>query len=47
MPYPDFGGVALEAQQLPDAANRPEFGSVRIDADHPYRSTTRYVFTLA
>ena len=25
----------------------PEFGSVRIDPAHPFRSTTRYVFTLA
>ena len=47
VPYPDFGGVALEAQQVPDTANRTEFGSVRIDAEHPFRSTTRYVFTLA
>lgn len=45
-PYPAFGGVALEAQQVPNAANRPEFGSIRIDADHPFRSTTRYLFTL-
>lgn len=44
-PYPDRGGVALEAQGLPNAANRPDFPSTRIDAEHPFGSTTRWTFT--
>lgn len=45
-PYPDRGGVALEAQMLPNAANRPDFGRVRIDPEHPSRSTTRWRVTV-
>lgn len=44
-PYPDRGGVALEAQGFPNAANRPDFPSTRIDAEHPFGSTTRWTFT--
>ena len=35
VPYPNRGGVALEAQGFPNAANRPDYPSTRIDADHP------------
>lgn len=41
-PYPDRGGVALEAQGYPNAANRSDFPAVRIDQDHPFSSTTRW-----
>lgn len=46
LPYADRGGVALEAQMLPNTANRPDFGSVGIDSDHPFRSTTRWRVTF-
>ena len=42
VPYPNRGGVALEAQGFPNAANRPDYPSTRIDADHPFVATTRW-----
>lgn len=44
-PYPDRGGVALEAQGFPNAANRPDFPSTRIEPGLPFTSTTRWTFT--
>lgn len=35
-------GVALEPQKFPDTPNQPAFGSVRVDADHPYRHVMIY-----
>jgi len=35
-----FHGVCLEAQQFPDAPNRPEFPSIIAKPDHPYRQVT-------
>lgn len=43
--YPTRGGVALEAQGFPNAANRPDYPSTRIDADHPFTATTRWRIT--
>ncbi len=38
--YRRFHGVALEAQGFPDAPNRPEFPSIRLDPGEEYRHTT-------
>ena len=38
--FPRFGGVCLECQQLPDAPNRPEFPSIRLDVGQVYRQRT-------
>jgi aldose 1-epimerase len=38
-------GVALEPQKFPDAPNRPEFVSARVDPDRPYRHIMIYRFT--
>lgn len=43
-PYFASAGIALEPQGFPDAPNRPEFPSVAIDAEHPYRHRTEYLF---
>lgn len=43
-PYCDYDGVAIEAQGLPDAPNRPDFPSQRVDPAHPYRRTIIYKF---
>lgn len=32
-----FGGICLEPQGYPDAPNRPEFPSIVVTPDHPYR----------
>ncbi len=39
--YGAFAGVALEAQDWPDAVNHPNFPSVIASPDRPYRQTTR------
>lgn len=36
-----FGGICLEAQDLPDALNQPGFGSILCSPDRPYRQVTR------
>lgn len=38
-------GVAIEAQGWPDAPNRPDFPSVRLDPGQTYRQTTCWRFT--
>ncbi|MDE7159715.1 MAG: galactose mutarotase [Muribaculaceae bacterium] len=43
--YEDYEGIAIEAQGFPDAPNRPEFPTQRVDPAHPYRRTIRYRFT--
>ncbi len=42
--YEDYDGVAIEAQGLPDAPNRPEFPSQRLEPGHPWRRTIIYRF---
>jgi len=43
-PYGPFAGIALEPQMWPDAANRPEFPSPRLDPGQFYRQLTRFRF---
>lgn len=43
--YRDYEGVAIEAQGLPDAPNKPSFPSQAVDPSHPYHRTIRYRFT--
>ncbi|WP_417264345.1 aldose epimerase family protein [Celeribacter sp.] len=45
VPEIGFCGVALEAQGWPDAPNRPDFPSVRLDPDETYRQETRWQFS--
>lgn len=45
VPEIGFCGVALEAQGWPDAPNRPEFPSVRLDPNETYRQETRWQFS--
>ncbi|MCC1491355.1 aldose epimerase family protein [Cognatishimia sp. F0-27] len=35
-----YSGICLEAQDFPNAPNRPDFGSVLYTPDHPYRQRT-------
>jgi aldose 1-epimerase len=37
--------VALEPQQFPDAPNRPEFGSLRLDPGQTYRNIIIWRFS--
>ena len=37
-------GFCLETQHFPDSPNRPDFPSVRVDPDHPYKETIEYRF---
>ena len=41
-----FAGLCLEPQCWPDAPNRPDFPSIRFDADHPYSQHSRFIFQL-
>ena len=43
-PVAPHRGVALEAQAWPDAPNRPDFPSVRLDPGETYRQVTRWSF---
>lgn len=43
--YEDYEGIAIEAQGLPDAPNKPQFPSQRVDPEHPMRRTIIYRFT--
>ncbi|WP_460275206.1 aldose epimerase family protein [Celeribacter sp. ULVN23_4] len=45
VPEVGFCGVALEAQHWPDAPNRPEFPSVRLNPNAIYKQETRWRFT--
>lgn len=38
--------VALEAQAFPDTANRPAFGSIRLDPGSRYRSVIGWTFSI-
>lgn len=40
-------GIALEPQKFPDTVNRPSFGSVRVDPQHPYRHVMIYRLSVA
>ncbi|OYX67414.1 MAG: galactose-1-epimerase [Sphingomonadales bacterium 32-64-17] len=41
-------GIALEPQLFPDTPNQPDFGSARVDPEHPYRHEMVYrVHTMA
>ncbi|MFN4101297.1 MAG: aldose epimerase family protein [Pararhodobacter sp.] len=42
--YGPFAGVALEAQNWPDAPNRPDFPPAILQSGEPYRQVTRYTF---
>jgi len=42
-----YAGLALEAQGWPDAPNRPEFPSVRLDPGEVYEQVTRWDFRVA
>ncbi|RVV99072.1 galactose mutarotase [Mesobaculum littorinae] len=46
VPYGPGCGFAIEPQGWPDAPNRPEFPSVRLDPGQTYRQHTRYAFSL-
>ncbi len=41
-PYGRFAGIALEPQLWPDAANRADFPSPRLDLGQTYRQNTRF-----
>ncbi len=43
--YRQGDGVALEPQMFPDTANRPEFGSVRLDPGETYRNLIELRFS--
>ncbi|MCF3936467.1 galactose mutarotase [Acuticoccus sp. M5D2P5] len=43
--YGTFAGIAIEAQDWPDAVNNPTFPSVIHTPDDPYRQTTRVTIT--
>jgi Galactose mutarotase and related enzymes len=45
VPEVGFCGIALEAQRWPDAPNRSDFPSVRLDPDETYRQETRWQFS--
>lgn len=42
--YEDYDGIAIEAQGLPDAPNKPEFPSQRVEPGHPMMRTIIYRF---
>lgn len=44
-PYADYDGIAIEAQGLPDAPNRPDFPSQLLRPGETYRRRIRYRFT--
>lgn len=44
VPYFANAGIAIEPQGFPDAPNRPEFPSIAVDPEHPYRQRTEYIF---
>lgn len=41
-----YAGIALEAQQLPDAIHHPNFGNIILQPDQPFYSETTYQFSL-
>lgn len=43
--YNDYDGIAIEAQGLPDAPNKPQFPSQRVDPEHPMTRNIAYRFT--
>lgn len=43
--YGPHAGIAIEAQSWPDAPNRPDFPSIRLDPDEAYEQVTRWRFT--
>jgi aldose 1-epimerase len=43
--YRQGDAVVLEPQMFPDAPNRPEFGSIRLDPGQVYRNRIRFRFT--
>lgn len=43
-PYGRMAGIAIEPQIWPDAANRPDFPSARLDPGETYRQITRFRF---
>lgn len=43
--YRKYAGICLETQAFPDTPNRPEWPSVRLDAEGTYRSRTVYTFS--
>ncbi|MCP4303201.1 MAG: galactose-1-epimerase, partial [Gammaproteobacteria bacterium] len=45
-PFAPRQGIALEAQGFPDAANKPDFPSVRLLPGETYRQQTVYEFSL-
>ncbi len=45
-PFEPRQGIALEAQGFPDAANKPDFPSVRLLPGETYRQQTVYEFSL-
>lgn len=42
--YNRTAGIALETQGYPDAVNHPEFPSIFVSPEHPYKSVTEYRF---
>jgi aldose 1-epimerase len=45
--YRQYDALCLEPQGWPDAPNRPDFPSVRLDPGQTYRRTSRYRFSAA
>ncbi len=43
-PYGPHSGIAIEAQGWPDAPNRAEFPSIRLDPEGSYEQVTRWAF---
>ena len=43
--YGKFAGIALETQKFPDAPNRPQFASARLDPGQVYRHLVLYDFS--
>ncbi|MGK5632267.1 aldose epimerase family protein [Streptomyces sp. URMC 123] len=44
--HPPRAGVCLQPSAWPDAPNRPDFPSARLDPGETYTATTRYVFSV-
>lgn len=44
VPYPPYGGVALETQHFPDSPNKPQFPTTVLRAGDTFESTTVYAF---
>lgn len=42
--YNDYDGVAIECQGMPDAPNKPNFPSQRLDAGETYNQTIKFTF---